>query len=196
MKKLMISTSVLVGVAVLGGGYLLWPNGSQSATPVATTTTSSAVTKKVTSPAAKAASTKTSSQQSSSDSSKSTPSSQTTPTGTSQSSSAKTQSTTTATSTSTTGTVATDNLSADQINDWVWQQLAAEYQGTKTTKADFGFNQTKKADGLVYIEVRETVNDQVSHLAGIFRVNANGQLEKQDTAKGADAWDVVAQAYK
>lgn len=192
MKKLMISTSVLVGVAVLGGGYLLWPNGSQKATPVATTDTSSAVTKKVTSSVTKSAATHDSSQPASSSAAKVTPA---TGTSASSSSASAVKQTTTAVAT-TNGTATNNQLTTAQINDWVWQQLAAEYQGTKTTKADFGFNQTKKSDGLVYIEARETGNDQVSHLAGLFRVNANGQLEKQDTAKGADVWDVVSQTYK
>ena len=203
MKKLIVSTSVLIGVAVLGGGYLLWPNGSQSSTPVATTTMSSAVTKKDTSKAnnsqtaqSKAA---TSSATSASKSTAVASSSSTTQTADSSSDSqSASQATTssTATSSSTTATSTTSYLTAEQVNDWAWQQVATEYQGTKMTKADFSFNQTRKPDKLVYVEVREANNDQVSHLVATFRVNAQGQLEKQDTTKGADAWDVVAQSYQ
>ncbi|MFC6202187.1 hypothetical protein ACFP1L_09930 [Lactiplantibacillus nangangensis] len=203
MKKLIVSTSVLIGVAVLGGGYLLWPNGAQSSTPVATTTMSSAVTKKDTSKAnnsqtaqSKAA---TSSATSASKSTAVASSSSTTQTADSSSDSqSASQATTssTATSSSTTATSTTSYLTAEQVNDWAWQQVATEYQGTKMTKADFSFNQTRKPDKLVYVEVREANNDQVSHLVATFRVNAQGQLEKQDTTKGADAWDVVAQSYQ
>jgi len=205
MKKLIVSTSVLIGVAVLGGGYLLWPNGSQSSTPVATTTTSSAVTKKDTSKAnnsqtaqSKAA---TSSATSASKSTATASSSSTTQTAGSSSdtnSQSASQATTgsTATSSSATATSTASYLTAEQVNDWAWQQVATEYQGTKMTKADFSFNQTRKSDKLVYVEVREANNDQVSHLVATFRVNAQGQLEKQDTTKGADVWDVVAQSYQ
>jgi len=203
MKKLIVSTSVLIGVAVLGGGYLLWPNGSQSSTPVATTTTSSAVTKKDTSKAnnsqtaqSKAA---TSSATSASKSTATASSSSTTQTADSSSASqSASQATTssTATSSSTTAGSTASYLTAEQVNDWAWQQVATEYQGTKMTKADFSFNQTRKSDQLVYVEVREANNDQVSHLVATFRVNAQGQLEKQDTTKGADVWDVVAQSYQ
>lgn len=200
MKKLMISTSVLVGVAVLGGGYWLWPSGSQSSTPVATTETSAVATKKVTSHAAKSQTVGTSAAATSSSKGQSaTSTTSRAATGTSQSqatSKQTTSSTATAGSAANTSATATSQtLTADQINDWVWQQLAPEYQGTQTTKANIGFNQTKKSDGLIYIEARETSNDQVSHLAGLFRVNANGQLEKQDTAKGADVWDIVSSTY-
>ncbi|BDZ31595.1 hypothetical protein RA086_10250 [Lactiplantibacillus sp. WILCCON 0030] len=198
MKKLIVSASVLVGVAVLGGGYLLWPNSSQQAAPV--TSTNSATTEKVTSsskPVAKKTTTAAASSASSAKST-STTASQKTETSAAHSSHVTTSAAmiNTGSSASSSSSAVETDLTTAQINDWVWDQLATEYQGTNTTKSDFDFQQTKKNDGLVYIEARENTNEHVSHLAGLFRVTAKGQLEKQNVTKGSDVWEVVSQAYR
>ncbi|WP_421567796.1 hypothetical protein [Lactiplantibacillus plantarum] len=97
-----------------------------------------------------------------------------------------------ATSSSTSGQQTTNpqQLTASQINDWAWQQVAKDYQQTTANKQNFVFNQYQSG-GLVYVEVYENTNADVAHLAGRFRINAQGQLEQQQLAKG-NVWQVVA----
>ena len=211
MKKWLVSSAVVAGVLALGGGYYLEADHQSSRSQVsetqsvvsktkakkqasssATTTKKSTATKASATSSSKAPSQSTTSASSASQDNNNQVSSQQ-PISSNQSSSTTVadQSTTSQPATETSRTsVATRQLTASQINDWAWQQVAATYQNTTVNKQDFAFNQYRNG-GLVYVEVYENQNADVAHLAGRFRVNAQGQLEQQQLAKG-DVWQVVS----
>ena len=218
MKKTLISTAVVAAVVVLGGGYYLWPatDNSPRVSETKSVVSKNKVSSKDTSTtAAKKASVTSSSSSESSTTADATSSSSTSNSTSNLTASSSTNSSTTSatTSPSTSSSAATTisqagatsasqsvvtshqsarQLTAAQVNDWAWQQVALQYQNTNATKQDFSFNQYQQA-GLVYVEVYENQNTGVAHLAGRFRVNAQGQLEQQQISKG-DIWQVVATA--
>ncbi|MDV0431742.1 hypothetical protein RXV91_12785 [Lactiplantibacillus sp. DA1] len=217
MKKILVSSAVIAGIIALGGGYYLEADHQSNQSQVSETqsvvsktkankdTSSSATTTKK-SAAAKSSSVKSSSTVASSvaesQAATSTNSRQdnnnVTASDQSQASSNQTSTTTTAgqaatsqqPATSSSQVVNSRHLTTSQINDWAWQQVAKDYQQTAVKKQDFVFNQYQNG-GLVYVEVYENQNADVAHLAGRFRVNAQGQLEQQQLAQG-DVWQVVA----
>ncbi|AVK63529.1 hypothetical protein C5Z26_05160 [Lactobacillus sp. CBA3606] len=209
MRKMIMGTSVLVGVAVLGGGYLLWPESSQTTTQpvhqavsssVKSTKSTKSATKQQSTSQAKQGTTATSASQSNATTSQKAATSTMTATSaatteskgsTSASSTTNSSHVTDNQSTSQSAVTATQ-LTTAQLNDWVWQQVAQQYTTISVTKADFLFNQYRAA-GLVYVAVYENTNDRVSHLVGNYRVNAKGQLERQATM--ATTWTVVSATY-
>lgn len=207
MKKTLISTAVVAAVVVLGGGYYLWPatDNSPRVSETKSVVSKNKASQKQSSTAAekKAATSSSASEQStvtgstSSNSTASSTSSSANGSATSQSTSsskampAKQDETTSSSGSAVTSTQSSvSQLTTAQVNDWAWQQVAPQYQNTKAVKQDFSFNQYQQA-GLVYVEVYENQNSGVAHLAGRFRVNAQGQLEQQQLAQG-DVWQVVA----
>ncbi|MGO3490895.1 MAG: hypothetical protein ACTINH_05735 [Lactiplantibacillus plantarum] len=218
MKKMLVSSAVIAGIIALGGGYYLEADHQSSQSRVSETQSVVSKTKakkdasfstKSTkqSTAAKSSSTKassvsaTSANESQSEASATTSQSSKTATAASSqghsNTTATSQATTgqqsaSATSSSTSGQQTTNpqQLTASQINDWAWQQVAKDYQQTTANKQNFVFNQYQSG-GLVYVEVYENTNADVAHLAGRFRINAQGQLEQQQLAKG-NVWQVVA----
>ncbi|AVK60933.1 hypothetical protein C5Z25_03805 [Lactobacillus sp. CBA3605] len=206
MKKMIMGTSVLVGVAVLGGGsYLLWPQSSQTTTQPVHQAVSSSVksaTKQQSTSQVKQGTTATSASQSTATNSQKTAASTSTTTATrAATTEAKASTSARSTTNSSHGTdnqstsqsaVMATHLTTAQLNDWVWQQVAQQYTTASVTKDDFLFSQYH-ADGLVYVTVYENTNDRVSHLVGNFRVNAKGQLERQSVT--AATWTVVSATY-
>ncbi|AYE58429.1 hypothetical protein CO218_04330 [Lactiplantibacillus plantarum] len=218
MKKMLVSSAVIAGIIALGGGYYLEADHQSSQSRVSETQSvvsktkakkdaSSSTKSTKQSTAAKSSSTKassvsaTSANESQSEASATTSQSSKTATAASSqghsNTTATSQATTgqqsaSATSSSTSGQQTTNpqQLTASQINDWAWQQVAKDYQQTTANKQNFVFNQYQSG-GLVYVEVYENTNADVAHLAGRFRINAQGQLEQQQLAKG-NVWQVVA----
>ncbi|ETY73546.1 hypothetical protein [Lactiplantibacillus fabifermentans] len=225
MKKTIITTSLLVGIAVLGGGYYFWPRNTQSTSSATqamsesvasqqtshSSTAKSAAKKATTKHAAKAASTTgtatsttsaavSSSQRSAKSSQASSHQAElagtTSVSGTSSSRSSSSSSSSTEAPVNDHSKVkAATNLTTDQVNNWVFEQVAPKYQ-VSVTKNDFLFNQATHNDGLVYVEVYENMNDEVSHLVGRYRIDSHGALEQQQINQGADVWAVVSAAYK
>ncbi len=219
LKKILVSSAVIAGIIALGGGYYLEADHQSNQSRVSETqsvvsktkakkdVSSSATTTKK-SAAAKSAATKSSSTVANaateSQATTSTTSRQdnnnVTASDQSQASAGRTSTSTTTTAgqaatsqqpaTSSSQVVNSRHLTTSQINDWAWQQVAKDYQQTAVKKQDFVFNQYQNG-GLVYVEVYENQNTDVAHLAGRFRVNAQGQLEQQQLAQG-DVWQVVA----
>ncbi|MCG0574194.1 hypothetical protein IMAU80824_01047 [Lactiplantibacillus plantarum] len=218
MKKMLVSSAVIAGIIALGGGYYLEADHQSSQSRVSETQSvvsktkakkdaSSSTKSTKQSTAAKSSSTKassvsaTSANESQSEASATTSQSSKTATAASSqghsNTTATSQATTgqqsaSATSSSTSGQQTTNpqQLTASQINDWAWQQVAKDYQQTTANKQNFVFNQYQSG-GLVYVEVYENTNADVAHLAGRFRINAQGQLEQQQLTKG-NVWQVVA----
>lgn len=196
MKKMLISTAMVAGILVLGGGFYLWPKGdpvtsnqTASSSVVKHKTTKKAVAKQVasaeesTTTASKAESTSSSRTEASGSSDASTTSS----TGSLSSSAVGSSS-----SSEVSQALSKSNLTTAQVNDWAWTQVKRQYSGADVTKQDFQFNQYQR-NGIVYVDVYENQNDQVAHLAGRFRVNAAGNLEQQSLSNGS-SWHVVASA--
>ncbi|MCT3231657.1 hypothetical protein [Lactiplantibacillus plantarum] len=217
MKKMLVSSAVIAGIIALGGGYYLEADHQSSQSRVSETQSvvsktkakkdaSSSAKSTKQSTAAKSSSTKASSVSTTSANESQSEASATTSQGSKTATAASSQghSNTTATSQTTTGQSASatssptsgqqttnpQQLTASQINDWAWQQVAKDYQQTTANKQNFVFNQYQSG-GLVYVEVYENTNADVAHLAGRFRINAQGQLEQQQLAKG-NVWQVVA----
>lgn len=201
MKKMLISLAVVAVPALVGSGFFLFPKTSQTSRSTAReamtssikdaqtsqTTTKKSQTKRAVAVKSSETSAVTLSRESSAAST--TTANQTHPdrSATSQTKSVATsQALNSVNSTSSSAT----NLSVDQANDWVWQQLAATYQNTAITKNQMMFNQYRRG-GLLYIEAYENHSQDVAHLAGRFRVNSQGQLERQAISQG-DTWTVVA----
>ena len=213
---MLVSSAVIAGIIALGGGYYLEADHQSSQSRVSETQSvvSKTKAKKDASSSAKSTkqstATKSSSIKASSVSTTSANESQSEASATTSQDSKTTtaassqgRSNTTATSQATTGqsapatsstsgqqTTNPQQLTASQINDWAWQQVAKDYQQTTANKQNFAFNQYQSG-GLVYVEVYENTNADVAHLAGRFRINAQGQLEQQQLAKG-NVWQVVA----
>lgn len=218
MKKMLVSSAVIAGIIALGGGYYLEADHQSSQSRVSETQSvvsktkakkdaSSSAKSTKQSTAAKSSSTKASSVSTTSANESQSEAIATTSQGSSKTATAASSqghSNTTATSQTTTGQSASatssstsgqqttnpQQLTASQINDWAWQQVAKDYQQTTANKQNFVFNQYQSG-GLVYVEVYENTNADVAHLAGRFRINAQGQLEQQQLAKG-NVWQVVA----
>ncbi|WP_076655907.1 hypothetical protein [Lactiplantibacillus plantarum] len=212
MKKMLVSSAVIAGIIALGGGYYLEADHQSSQSRVSETQSVVSKTKAKKDASSSAKSTKqstaaksssvstTSANESQSEASATTSQGSKTATAASSqghSNTTATSQTTTgqsasATSSSTSGQQTTNpqQLTASQINDWAWQQVAKDYQQTTANKQNFVFNQYQSG-GLVYVEVYENTNADVAHLAGRFRINAQGQLEQQQLAKG-NVWQVVA----
>ncbi|MCB7463747.1 hypothetical protein LG348_09910 [Lactiplantibacillus argentoratensis] len=213
---MLVSSAVIAGIIALGGGYYLEADHQSSQSRVSETQSvvSKTKAKKDASSSAKSTkqstATKSSSIKASSVSTTSANESQSEASATTSQDSKTTtaassqgRSNTTATSQATTGqsapatsstsgqqTTNPQQLTASQINDWAWQQVAKDYQQTTANKQNFAFNQYQSG-GLVYVEVYENTNADVAHLAGHFRINSQGQLEQQQLAKG-NVWQVVA----
>ncbi|MCG0731927.1 hypothetical protein IMAU60055_01040 [Lactiplantibacillus plantarum] len=218
MKKMLVSSAVIAGIIALGGGYYLEADHQSSQSRVSETQSvvsktkakkdaSSSTKSTKQSTAAKSSSTKassvsaTSANESQSEASATTSQSSKTAiaassqghsntTATSQATTGQQSASATSSSTSGQQTTNPQQLTASQINDWAWQQVAKDYQQTTANKQNFVFNQYQSG-GLVYVEVYENTNADVAHLAGRFRINAQGQLEQQQLAKG-NVWQVVA----
>ena len=216
MKKMLVSSAVIAGIIALGGGYYLEADHQSSQSRVSETQSvvsktkakkdaSSSAKSTKQSPATKSSSIKASSVSTTSANESQSEASATTSQDSKTTTAASSQgrSNTTATSQATTGqsapatsstsgqqTTNPQQLTASQINDWAWQQVAKDYQQTTANKQNFAFNQYQSG-GLVYVEVYENTNADVAHLAGRFRINSQGQLEQQQLAKG-NVWQVVA----
>lgn len=211
MKKVLVSAIVVAGI--LGGGYWVLPQmdkvtdvstsqKAQSADHSATTvkrTVKKSPTKAVVAGEKTTSETSTASQQAvtgtSTSSTTATKQQASTASQTGSQSSQQTTAAVSSKSATTTGaasstTAAGQDLSASQIDNWVWQQVAPQYQNTTLTQRDFAFHQYNTA-GLVYVEVYENQNTDVAHLAGRFRINNYGQLERQSLTN-PDHWQVVS----
>ncbi|MFB9770339.1 hypothetical protein [Lactiplantibacillus modestisalitolerans] len=221
MRKVILSSVLVAGAVLLGGGLYVWPRTTtrKSSEAVQTSVSQShktgakhiQVTKKATTKAVTTAQPATGTVESatsqtdekagsSSVTATSGTSSTTSASGqgavTSASSAASSQTTTATSAASTSGTAtsasaATTTLTAEQVNDWVWQQVAPGYATTKLTRSDFGF-QNYQRNGLAYVDVYEQQHPANAHLVGRFRVNAQGQLERQLAVSGN--WQTVANA--
>ncbi|WP_338209823.1 hypothetical protein [Lactiplantibacillus paraxiangfangensis] len=195
MKKVLVSSIVVAGLAVIGGGAYLWPksdhvSSTQSAVSSSVVTSSKASSKAAAEKDSSKANDSSSTEKSKTSSGEST-SSESKSTTTASSKSASTA----ATSSSQSGTTATSstagrNLTTTQVNNWAWAQVEKQYQGASVTKDDFLFQQYQRS-GLVYVDVYENSSTEADHLAGRFRVNAQGSLEQQSLSNGS-TWRVVA----
>lgn len=82
-------------------------------------------------------------------------------------------------------------LSTAQVNNWVWSQVAPQYANMALKQNDFLF--AHQMDGgldNVYVYENNNANGGAAHLAGVYRVNAQGQLEH--LAIATNTWQVVA----
>lgn len=197
MKKMLTSTAVVVGLALLGGGVYLWPRPSDpvrqsamsssiAAAKTTRVTTKKSVAKKVVaSQASQTNATATSSTDRSSQTSSTATTGSDQQTTASQASRASIRSDASSVAQTTTG----QSLTAQQVDNWVWEQVAKQYQGTGATRSDFAFQQSRQ-DGLVYVDVYENQHAGNDVATGHFRINQQGQLEQLNAIK--NTWMVVA----
>ncbi|RRK10062.1 hypothetical protein D1831_09235 [Lactiplantibacillus garii] len=202
MKKMLVSGVVVAGIAIFGGGVYLWPKSSQvsssqaaMSSSIATAQTSHKTTKKSVAKRAAAVSATQSGTSSASSSTSGTTEQQESHSGQSSSTVAGTSSTAgtsshPSTDGSTTSSTTGRQLTAAQLDNWVWTQIDRQYQGASVTKSDFAFQQYSR-HGLVYVDVYENSDSEANHLAGRFRVNAQGSLEQQSLANGS-TWRIVS----
>lgn len=98
------------------------------------------------------------------------------------------------------GAVDTTNLTKQQVKTWVWSDLMATiYAGKDFKMSDFIFD-TRTADDLLYVDVKEnhstarmkatggdpSVNPTIAH----YRINGSGELESD-----LNGWSVVSDSY-
>jgi uncharacterized protein YxeA len=192
LKKAGITVIVLI-LVILGGWLILRPRQTATTKPV--TATSTKVKKSSSSTVSS----------SSSVSSKATKSSSSSHSESVDKSNVRTTKDKPATATTTQQSgVDTKNLTTEQVNEWVWSDLQADYSGQGMNIQDFLFETDMRNDGLVYIDVRENhdtedmkaqgLDPKVNPMIAFYRISDQGYLERSNDA--GDHWDVVSRDYQ